>query len=55
MAFYLPQSEESFSKISGVGNEKLRRYGKIFTEAIKEHAEENHLSEKEIPAKRAKK
>ncbi|MDP1845949.1 MAG: DNA helicase RecQ [Candidatus Moranbacteria bacterium] len=50
MASYLPQSEESFSKISGVGEEKLKQYGKIFTEVIRTYAKENNLEEKNIPA-----
>ena len=53
MAFYLPQSEESFAKISGVGEEKLKTYGKIFTEVIQAYATENHLSEKNIIVKRS--
>ncbi|MFA5926490.1 MAG: DNA helicase RecQ [Parcubacteria group bacterium] len=52
MASYFPQSEDSFSKISGVGEEKLKQYGKIFTEIIKIHAKQNNLSEKNIPLKR---
>jgi ATP-dependent DNA helicase RecQ len=42
MAAYLPQSEENFSRISGVGQEKLKQYGKIFTEAIQTYARENN-------------
>jgi len=53
MALYLPQSEESFSRISGVGKEKLKQYGKIFTEVIQTHAQENNLSEKTIPGRRS--
>ena len=52
MAAYLPQSEENFSRISGVGQEKLKRYGKIFTEVIQTYAEANNLSEKDVPAKK---
>lgn len=52
MAAYLPQSEENFAKISGVGREKLKQYGEIFTEAIQAYAQENHLREKDIPGKR---
>ena len=52
MAAYLPQSEENFSRISGVGQEKLKRYGKIFTEVIQTYAQENNLSEKDVPVKR---
>ena len=50
MASYFPQSEDSFSKISGVGEEKLKQYGKIFTDAVQSHAKENNLAEKNIPA-----
>ena len=52
MALYLPQSAENFAKISGVGAEKLKQYGEIFTEVIQAYARENHLSEKDIPVKR---
>ena len=53
MALYLPQSEENFSRISGVGEEKLKQYGKIFTELIQTYAKENNRSEKDIPVKRS--
>jgi len=53
MAFYLPQSEENFSRISGVGAEKLKQYGQIFTEVIQTYAKENNLSEKDVPVKRS--
>ena len=53
MASYLPQSPENFSKISGVGEAKLKQYGKIFTGVIQAYAEENNLSEKEVPVKRS--
>lgn len=52
MAAYLPQSEENFSRISGVGQEKLKRYGKIFTEVIQTYARENNRREQEVPVKR---
>ena len=53
MALYLPQTEENFSKISGVGEAKLRQYGKIFTEVIQTYAQQNNLSEKDVPVKRS--
>jgi len=53
MALYLPQSEDNFARISGVGQEKLKEYGKIFTEVIQAYARENHLREKDIPGKRS--
>jgi ATP-dependent DNA helicase RecQ len=53
MAFYLPQSEENFIKMSGVGQQKLKEYGKIFMAVIQSYAEENNLSPKDIPGKRS--
>jgi len=53
MALYLPQSEENFSRISGVGEEKLKQYGEIFTEVIQTYAKENDFSEKNVPVKRS--
>ena len=53
MASYLPQSEENFAKVSGVGEAKLKQYGKIFTGVIQAYAEENNLKEREVPVKRA--
>ncbi len=53
MAFYLPQSEENFSRISGVGEEKLQQFGKIFTEVIQTYAQKNNILEKNIPEKRS--
>jgi len=34
MAHYLPVTEDEFARISGVGAQKLKRYGKQFTEFI---------------------
>ncbi len=53
MAFYLPQSEENFARISGVGREKLEQYGKIFIGVIQIYAKKNDLGEKDIPGKRS--
>jgi len=53
MAFYLPQSEENFSRISGVGAEKLKQYGQIFTEVIQTYARENNRPERDVPVKRS--
>ena len=52
MALYLPQREENFSRISGVGEAKLKQYGKIFTGVIQAYAEENNLKERDVPVKR---
>ncbi|MDO9532245.1 MAG: DNA helicase RecQ [Deltaproteobacteria bacterium] len=53
MAFYLPQSEDNFSRISGVGDEKLKQYGEIFTEVIQTYARKNDRPEKDVPVKRS--
>jgi ATP-dependent DNA helicase RecQ len=53
MALYLPHREENFSKISGVGEAKLKQYGQVFTEVIQIYAKEHNLSEKEVPVKRS--
>lgn len=45
MATYYPQSAESFLKISGVGKEKLRRYGKNFLRAITLYAHEHNIQQ----------
>ncbi len=42
----LPENDEEFLNISGVGQEKLKKYGKDFTEAIKKFISENPLSVK---------
>ena len=51
MASYLPQSQENFARISGVGEAKLKQYGKMFTGVIQAYAEDNNLSEKPVPVK----
>ncbi len=53
MAFYLPHSEDNFSKISGVGQEKLKQYGEIFKAVIQTYAKGNNLIEKDVPEKRS--
>lgn len=53
MAFYLPQSEENFARISGVGREKLEQYGQIFIDFIQTYAKKNDLREKDIPGRRS--
>ncbi len=42
-----PQSLESFANITGVGTEKLRRYGQQFTETIRAYAEERNIQERQ--------
>ena len=52
MAHYYPHSEDSFLKISGVGQKKVQDFGPEFLEAIRCHAEDNGL--KEVPIVRAR-
>lgn len=46
MATFFPQSRESFLHISGVGINKLNRYGNVFLRLIQKYCQENHLEEK---------
>ena len=43
MASYRPQSEEAMLQMSGVGEQKMRKYGYAFLEKIKTYCEENNL------------
>ena len=52
MAYYLPQSSESLSRISGVGEKKLEQLGDTFLSAIVAHASSHNLGERDIPARR---
>ena len=47
MAYFLPRSRESFSRITGVGATKLEEYGEMFVEHIREYAEQHGLEERE--------
>ena len=47
MAYFVPQSRESFSRITGVGANKLEEYGEIFVKHIRESAEQHGLEERE--------
>ena len=49
MAYFLPQSRESFSRITGVGATKLEEYGEIFVKHIREYAEQHGLQDRERP------
>ena len=49
MARYYPQSRDSFSRISGVGNAKLEEYGEDFLKVIREHTANGQLRERPIP------
>ena len=44
MAFYFPQNEKDFGKISGVGAKKLEQFGEIFLKKITQFAKDNNLS-----------
>ena len=50
MAHFLPQSAESFLRISGVGDSKLARFGDRFLTVIRSHATDLGLSERSNPA-----
>ncbi|MEI6627378.1 MAG: HRDC domain-containing protein, partial [bacterium] len=39
MVTYLPQTEEDFLKINGVGSKKLSQFGKIFMLAIRQYVD----------------
>lgn len=47
MASFFPQTSESLLEISGVGKQKLEKFGERFLKAISHHAKKNNL--KEIP------
>ncbi|MFA6940505.1 MAG: DNA helicase RecQ [Clostridiaceae bacterium] len=49
MCKYLPKDEEQLSKIKGVGEIKLKKYGEVFINAIKDYAGSS-ASEPAIPA-----
>ena len=46
MAYFVPQSPESFLRISGVGEAKLAQLGEEFLGVIRSHASEHKLAEK---------
>ncbi|MDD5054855.1 MAG: DNA helicase RecQ [Candidatus Peribacteraceae bacterium] len=48
MAYVLPQSRESFGRISGVSEMKIRSYGDAFMTAITAYAKEHHLPERRL-------
>ena len=49
MAYFAPQSRESFARITGVGATKLVEYGETFVKHISEYAEEHGLEERQRP------
>ena len=52
MAYYIPQSRESLSRISGVGAVKLAQLGDAFLSAIRDHARQHNLTERDVPSQR---
>ena len=52
MAYYFPQSRESFLRISGVGRRKLEQLGEPFIAAIRNYARRHGLVERSIPDSR---
>ncbi|MCK4553764.1 RecQ family ATP-dependent DNA helicase, partial [Candidatus Parcubacteria bacterium] len=54
MAYYCPQTSENFSRVSGVGEEKLAGFGKVFINTISKYANERNLSEQAVPVRRTK-
>jgi len=52
MAYYLPQSSEGLSRISGVSDSKLEQFGDRFLSVIREHALAHNLEERDIPARK---
>ncbi|MCT4507299.1 MAG: DNA helicase RecQ [Tepidibacter sp.] len=48
MSIYMPQSEEEFLTIKGVGQSKLEKYGNLFMEKINEYRKNKNIETKEI-------
>ena len=55
MAYYLPQSLESFARINGVGTVKLAEYGGEFLALIRNYAQQHELTERPFPSRRREK
>ncbi len=55
MAFFLPHSPESFGKITGVSESKLKIYAEQFLQIISAYAKEKKLGEKAVSADRRRK
>ncbi len=49
MAGYLPQTEEEFGRINGVGEAKLEKYGPVFLEVIKNFTQERGITPPGLP------
>ncbi|EKE15607.1 MAG: hypothetical protein ACD_11C00117G0003 [uncultured bacterium] len=48
MAYYFPINENNFLKIAGVGEQKLKNFGKIFLDEINKYARENNIEPKDF-------
>ncbi|MBU1130948.1 DNA helicase RecQ [Patescibacteria group bacterium] len=55
MAYYLPADKDNFSRIQGVGAQKLENFGDEFLKVITSHLKENNLVSSEVPYRRRKK
>jgi len=44
MTYYLPKNENEFLKIKGVGNQKLKEFGYLFLDIVKNHVKEDNSS-----------
>ncbi|OGH59341.1 MAG: ATP-dependent DNA helicase RecQ [Candidatus Magasanikbacteria bacterium RIFCSPHIGHO2_01_FULL_33_34] len=53
MSYYLPQNLDDFANISGVGEQKLGKFGKIFLSVIQNFCKTNNLQGKSIPVRRS--
>ena len=51
IAVHLPQTRESFSRISGVGATKLEQYSEDFLVVIRDYIRENSLEQKTTPSR----
>ncbi len=54
MAYYLPSDQESFLKISGVGEQKAKNFGDVFLKTINTYAKKKGLQPKEAPRRKRK-
>jgi len=50
MAYYFPADENSFLKITGVGEQKVKNFGDEFLREINNYARENNLQPKKFPS-----
>ncbi len=55
MSHYFPDTKEKFSQISGVGEKKLKQFGDIFLEKIKNYIQEKNINSLEIKKAKTRK